>query len=67
MVERLFQLDRKDIVIVQYIIEAHGRMSSVQTLDSRKAVIRISILPDFIAEMNDLIDYLKEKYKMIEI
>lgn len=67
MIKKYFRLERKDIVLVQFIIEGYGEMAAVKTLDSRKAVIRISIIPDFMSDMSGLLDYLKDKYKMEEI
>ena len=67
MINKYFQLDRKNIALVQFIIEGYGEMASVTTIDSKKAIIRISIIPDFISDMNNLIEYLKDKYKILEI
>ncbi|MCE5210710.1 MAG: DUF4911 domain-containing protein [Deltaproteobacteria bacterium] len=67
MIKKYFRLERKDIVLVQFIIEGYGEMAAVKTLDPRQAVIRISIIPDFMSDMSGLLDYLKDKYKMEEI
>ncbi len=67
MVKRYFQLERKNIAAVQFIIEGYGEMATVTTLDSRKAVIRVSIIPDFAADMDGLLNYLKNKYKINEL
>jgi len=67
MIKKYFQLERKNIAVVQFIIEGYGDMATVTTVDSRKAVIRISIVPDFISDMDHLIDHLKNKYNLREI
>lgn len=67
MMKRFFQLERKDIALVQFIIEGYCGMATVRTVDSRVAVIQISIMPDFISEMSGLMDYLKDEYKLKEI
>lgn len=67
MVKRYFKLERKNIAVVQFIIEGYGEMATVTTLDSLKAVIRISIIPDFAADMDGLINYLKNKYNFYEL
>jgi hypothetical protein len=67
MIKKYFQLERKNIVIVQFIIEGYEGMATVTTIDSREAVIQISIMPDYISDMDGLLDYLKNKYKMEEI
>jgi len=67
MIKKYFKLDRKNIVLVQFIIEGYGDMATVKTIDPQAAIIQISIIPDFISDMFDLIEYLKDKYKMEEI
>jgi hypothetical protein len=67
MIKKYFQLEKKHIVTVQFIIEGYERMATVTTMDSSKAVIRISIMPDYISEIDGLLEYLKHKYVMKEI
>jgi hypothetical protein len=67
MIKKYFQLERGNIAPVQFIIESYGEMATVTTLDSRQAVIRVSIIPDFIEDMNGLLDYLIKKYKLKEL
>jgi hypothetical protein len=67
MIKKYFELDRKNIILVQFIIEGYGDMATVKTIDPQTAIIQISIIPDFISDMSDLIEYLKDKYKMEEI
>jgi hypothetical protein len=67
MIKKHFKLKRKNIALVQFIIEGYGDMATVRTIDPQEAIIQISIIPDFILDMNDLIKYLKDKYSMIEM
>lgn len=67
MIKKYYKLKRKDIALVQFIIEGYGEMATVTTIDPQAAIIRISIIPGFLSEMNDLIGYLKDKYNMTEI
>lgn len=64
---KYFQLDRRNIVAVQFIIEGYEGLATITTLDAAGAVIRISIMPDFLPEMNCLLDELSKKYQMKEI
>jgi hypothetical protein len=64
---RYFQIERKHIVMVQFIIEGYGRMAAVSTVDFQKAIIRIAMMPDFVQEMNGLLEELQIKYKIKEI
>jgi len=67
MVNRYFQLKRKNIAAVQFIIEGYGEMAAVTTMDPKAALIRVSIIPDFVSEMDGLLNYLKNKYDLKEI
>jgi len=67
MINKYFKLDRKNIILVQFIIEGYGDMATVKTIDPQAAIIQISIIPDFISDMFDLIEYLKDRYGMEEI
>ena len=67
MMIKYFQLDRKNIVAVQFIIEGYEGLATVTTMDAAGAVIQISIIPDFLREMNCLLDELSKKYHMKEI
>ena len=67
MIKKYFRLERKNIVLVQFIIEGYGEMATVQTIDPQEAIIQISIMPDFISDMNDLLKHLQDKYSMTEI
>jgi hypothetical protein len=67
MVKKYFKLKRRDIALVQFIIEGYEGMATVTTIDTHAAIIQILIIPDFLSDMSDIIDYLKKKYKMEEI
>ena len=67
MIKKYFQIERKYIVTVQFIIEGYERMAYVSTIDSKKAIIQISITPDYISDIEGLLEYLKCKYAMKEI
>ena len=67
MIKKYFKLKRKDIAIVQFIIEGYEGMATVTTIDPHTAIIQISIISDFILDMNAVIKDLKNKCKMEEI
>ena len=67
MINKLIKLNRHNIAVVQFIIEGYEGMATVSTIDPHTAVIKISIMPGFISEINGLIDALKNKYKIVEI
>jgi hypothetical protein len=67
MIKKYFQLERKNIAIVQFIIEGYEGMATVTTMDSQKALIRVSIIPDYISVITGLLEHLKFRYAMKEI
>jgi hypothetical protein len=67
MITRYFKLKRKDISLIQFIIEGYEGMATVTTIDPRAAIIQVSIIPDFILEMDEIINDLKDKYRMEEV
>ena len=67
MIKKYFILKRKDIALVQFIIEGYEGMATVSTIDPQTAIIQISIIPDFISDISAVIKDLKNKYKMEEI
>ena len=67
MIKKYFKLKRKDIALVQFIIEGYEGIARVTTIDPQTAIIQISIIPDFISDVSAIIKDLKNKYKMEEI
>ncbi len=67
MIKKIFKLNRNEIAIVQFIVEGYEGMATVTTLDSATAIIEISIIPDFIVEINNLLDNLKSKYHLEDV
>ena len=67
MIDKFFRIKREHIAPVQFIIEGYEGMSTVSTMDSREAIIKISIMPDFTKEIIHLIGELKIIYRLEEI
>ena len=67
MIIKRFKLQRKDIALVQFLIEGYEGLATVTTIDSRQAAIQISIMPDFVQEVTGIINNLGEKFKIKEI
>ena len=67
MIKRRFKLKRNNIVLVQFIIEGYEGMATVTTIDPHAAIIQISIMPDFIQEVRNLVKSLQNKYHLEEV
>lgn len=53
------KLSRKDLVLLQYLLEGYEGMSSITTIDSREAIVRIMIMPDFKDDFQIILSELK--------
>lgn len=66
MIKKYYKIERKNIIVVQFIMEGYEGMATVSTLDARIAIIAVSIMPDYLSEVTGLLDYLQNKYPMQE-
>lgn len=55
MIERYFKVLRRDMVYLKFILEAYEGMNVMSTVDNRAGIIRIAIMPGFVADMDDLL------------
>jgi hypothetical protein len=67
MIKKWFKLKRNNIALVQFIIEGYEGMATVTTIDPNAAIIQVSIMPDFLQEMINVMESLKNKYGLEEI
>ncbi len=67
MIDKFFRIKREHIAPVQFIIEGYDGMSTVSTMDSQEAIIKISVMPDFTEEIRHLISELKKTYRLEDI
>lgn len=55
MIERYFKVLRRDMVYLKFILEAYEGMNVMSTVDNRAGIIRIAIMPGFVADMDNLL------------
>jgi hypothetical protein len=67
MIEKIFEVKKNDIAPIQFIIEGYEGMATVSTIDPHTAIIKFSIMPDFISDITVIINDLKNKYQIVEI
>jgi hypothetical protein len=67
MIRKCFTLKTSDISLVQFIIEGYEGLATVSTIDSKVAVIQVLIMPDFVLEMESLLQDLQILFPMEEI
>jgi hypothetical protein len=67
MIRKYFKLNTSDITLVQFIIEGYEGLATVSTIDPKAAIIQVLIIPDFLKDMEGLLDQLKDRFMMQEI
>jgi len=60
-IKRSFQVERRDISYLRWIIESYDGMAVLRTIDPHKAVIELQISPGCDNKVLELLDSLKEK------
>lgn len=54
-VKRYYRIDRKEISFLRYLFEAHENLAVVTTVDIASGVIRLSIAPDCVQEVEEIL------------
>ncbi len=67
MIKKWFKIKRNRIALVQFVIEGYEGMATVTTINPHAAIIQVSIMPDFIQEITNLMENLKNNYQLEEI
>ena len=55
MVCRYFKVAHRDMVFLKFILEAYEGMNVMSTVDNKAGIIRIAIMPGFLADMDELL------------
>ena len=67
MVKRYYQVNRKDLALVQFIIEGYEGMASVTTVDPQLACLRISIIENLLDDFELLAEDLQNSFGIKEM
>ncbi|MDR2861975.1 MAG: DUF4911 domain-containing protein [Syntrophobacterales bacterium] len=65
MTDRYYRLDRKNIAIVQFIIEGYDGMAMVTTVDPHLACLCVSVVQSQLDDFDLLAEDLRETYSLI--
>jgi len=65
MTDRYYRLERKNIAIVQFIIEGYDGMAIMTTMDSQLACLCISVVQSQLGNFDLLADDLRKTYGLI--
>ncbi len=63
---RYFRLDRRDLVYLKFILEAYEGLSTLSTVEKDATLVRISTFPWCAADVDALIEALREEIPIIE-
>ena len=55
MICRYFKVAHRDMVFLKFILEAYEGMNVMSTVDNKAGIIRIAIMPGFLADMEGLL------------
>jgi len=64
MIYRYFKVTRRDMVYLKFILEAYEGMNVMSTVDNKAGIIRISIMPGFVQDIDDLLATLGMQVRM---
>ena len=65
MICRYFKVAHRDMVFLKFILEAYEGMNVMSTVDNKAGIIRIAIMPGFVADMDALLVDLGRQVTMV--
>jgi len=63
---RILRLKKKDIALMQFILEGYEGLCSVSTMDPRVAILCVSSMPGFEAEVGEILAGLRTDFEFEE-
>ena len=67
VITRNLRLHRRDIAYVKYILEGYEGLATVTTIDRSESVVQLSLVPDFISDVDGILEALKREIDICEI
>jgi hypothetical protein len=67
VITKNLKLARKDIAYLKFIIEGYEGMALLTTVEKYEAIIQLTVTPDFISEIDLLLQALKDEINFYEI
>ena len=62
-----YKVNKTDIYMIKFLIEAYENMVQVSTIDKLMPKIQITVAPDFLDDVLKIIEDLKNKFYMQEL
>jgi hypothetical protein len=67
MLLRNFRIDRRDMAYLKYILEGYEGLATVTTIQRGEPAVRLSVAPDFSADVDGILEALRGEIDMCEI
>jgi hypothetical protein len=67
IIKKVLKLKRKDISYIKFIFEGYEGLGIVTTIDKSNSIIEISMMPDFVSDINEILDALREEIIFQEV
>lgn len=67
MIRKWFKINTSDITLVQFILEGYEGLVTVSTIDPKAAIIQVLIMPEFLEDVEGILDHLKDRFRINEI
>lgn len=64
--KKFLKLNRKDISYVQFLIESYEGLAAVTTVDENIAIIKLSIMPDSVSDVDKILDSIRKEVDFTE-
>jgi hypothetical protein len=64
--KKFLKLNRKDISYVQFLIESYEGVAAVTTIDENVAIIKLSIMPDSVSDVDKILDSIRKEVDFTE-
>jgi len=62
-----YEVDKKNIAYVVSLVEAYDYLAVVRTLDQSRGLIELLISPDFVDEVNSLMENLRKEISIRKV
>ncbi|MEA1935950.1 MAG: DUF4911 domain-containing protein [Thermodesulfobacteriota bacterium] len=64
--KKFLKLNRKDISYLQFLVESYEGLATVTTVDKNVAIIKLSIMPDSVSDIDEILNSLKKEIDFTE-
>ena len=67
IIKKYIQLDRSDIASLKFFLEGYDGIGTMTTVDRYKAIVEVTIMPDFAADAGLILEALKDEIEFEEV